>query len=43
MPYSQFTIDVISETFGFTISERIGMFTDVPAAEYSTLLAQTLK
>jgi hypothetical protein len=43
MPYSQFTIDVISETFGFTISERIGIFTDVPAVEYSTILAQTLK
>jgi hypothetical protein len=43
MPYSQFTIDVISETFGFTISERIGIFTDVPAVEYSTLLAQILK
>lgn len=43
MPYSQFTIDVISETFGFTISERIGIFSDVPAVEYSTLLAQTLK
>jgi hypothetical protein len=43
MPYSQFTIDVISETFGFTISERIGIFTDVPAVDYSTILAQTLK
>lgn len=43
MPYSQFTIDVISETFGFAISERIGMFTNVPAVDYSTLLAQTLK
>ena len=43
MPYSQFTIDVISETFGFTISERIGIFTDVPAVDYSTLLAQILK
>ena len=43
MPYSQFTIDVISETFGFTISERIGIFTDVSAVHYSTLLAQTLK
>ncbi len=43
MPYSQFTIDVISETFGFTISERIGIFSDVPAVEYSTILAQILK
>lgn len=43
MPYSQFTIDVISETFGFTISERIGIFSDVPAVDYSTLLAQILK
>ena len=43
MPYSQFTIDVISETFGFTISERIGIFTDVSAVDYSTILAQTLK
>jgi hypothetical protein len=43
MPYSQFTIDVISETFGFTISERIGIFTDVPAVDYSTILAQILK
>ncbi|GAX42894.1 hypothetical protein NIES4075_38990 [Tolypothrix sp. NIES-4075] len=43
MPYSQFTIDVISEIFGFTISDRIGMFTDVPAVDYSTLLAQILK
>jgi hypothetical protein len=43
MPYSQFTIDVIWETFGFTISERIGIFTDVPAVEYSTILAQILK
>lgn len=43
MPYSQFTIDVISETFGFTISERIGIFTDVIAVGYSTILAQTLK
>ena len=43
MPYSQFTIDVISETFGFTISERIGIFTDVPRVEYSTLLTQILK
>jgi hypothetical protein len=43
MPYSQFTIDVISETFGFTISERIGIFTNVPAVDYSIILAQTLK
>ncbi|MBD0265171.1 MAG: hypothetical protein ICV78_21345 [Tolypothrix sp. Co-bin9] len=43
MPYSQFTIDVISETFGFSISDKIGIFTDVPAVGYSTLLAQTLK
>ncbi len=43
MPYSQFTIDVISETFGFSISERIGIFTDVPAVDYSTILAQILK
>ncbi|MBW4611620.1 MAG: hypothetical protein KME22_31670 [Hassallia sp. WJT32-NPBG1] len=43
MPYSQFSIDVISETFGFTISDKIGIFTDVPAVGYSTLLAQTLK
>ncbi|MBW4447688.1 MAG: hypothetical protein KME38_12685 [Spirirestis rafaelensis WJT71-NPBG6] len=43
MPYSQFTIDVISETFGFTISDKIGIFSDVPAVDYSTLLAQTLK
>lgn len=42
MPYSQFTIDIIQETFGFTIYDEIGIFTDVPA-EYSTLLAQTLK
>ncbi|MBD2606037.1 hypothetical protein H6G81_16265 [Scytonema hofmannii FACHB-248] len=43
MPYSQFTIDVISETFGFSISERIGIFTDVRKVDYSTLLAQMLK
>ncbi|MBW4479479.1 MAG: hypothetical protein KME54_22200 [Tolypothrix brevis GSE-NOS-MK-07-07A] len=43
MPYSQFTIDVISETFGFSISERIGIFTNVAAVDYSTILAQILK
>ena len=43
MPYSQFSIDVISETFGFTISDKIGIFSDVPAVDYSTLLAQTIK
>lgn len=43
MPYSQFTIDVISEIFGFTISDKIGIFSDVPAVDYSTLLAQILK
>jgi hypothetical protein len=43
MPYSQFSIDVIESAFGFDISERIGMFADVPEIAYSELLAQILK
>ncbi|MEB3179585.1 MAG: hypothetical protein VKL59_11205 [Nostocaceae cyanobacterium] len=43
MPYSQFTIDVIPTTFGYTISEKIGMFTNIPEVTYSELLAQILQ
>lgn len=43
MPYSQFTIDVIESTFGFEISERVGIFADVPEIAYSEVLAQILK
>ncbi len=43
MPYSQFTIDIISETFGFTISEKIGLFADIPEITYSEILKQLLK
>jgi hypothetical protein len=43
MPYSQFSIDVIESAFGFDISERIGMFADVPEIAYSELLVQILK
>jgi hypothetical protein len=42
MPYSQFTIDVIPTTFGYTISEKIAMFTNIPEVTYSELLAQIL-
>jgi hypothetical protein len=43
MPYSQFSIDIIQETFGFAISERSGIFADIPEVTYSELLAQILK
>lgn len=43
MPYSQFTIDVITPTFGFTISESTGIFANVPEVEPSQLLSQILK
>ncbi|AKG23714.1 hypothetical protein [Calothrix sp. 336/3] len=43
MPYSQFTIESIEPTFGYTISERIGLFVETPSVTYSDLLTQILK
>lgn len=44
MSYSQFTnLETIETTFGITISDKIGIFANIPESEYSDLLAQTLQ
>lgn len=43
MSYSQFTIDIIKTTFGITISEKIGIFADIPEVSYSDFLEETLR
>jgi len=43
MSYSQFSIEEIKTTFGLTISEKFGIFADIPEIEYSDFLAQALQ
>ena len=43
MSYSQFSIELIKTSFGITISELFGTFSDTPEVEYSDFLAQTLR
>ncbi|MGB3238370.1 MAG: hypothetical protein WBB29_08750 [Geitlerinemataceae cyanobacterium] len=43
MPYSQFSIDVIKTSFGVTISEKVGIFAELPEIEPSKLLQETLQ
>lgn len=43
MSYSQFSIELIKTSFGITISELFGIFSDIPEVEYSDFLAQTLR
>ncbi len=43
MSYSQFSIEEIKITFGITISDKFGIFADIPEIEYSDFLAQALQ
>lgn len=43
MPYSQFTINQIKRDFGIRISEKVGIFADIPEIEYSKLLGEILE
>ncbi|WP_333112369.1 hypothetical protein [Microcoleus sp. SVA1_B6] len=44
MSYSQFTnLEMIETNFGITIADKVGIFADLPDAEYSELLSQTLQ
>ncbi len=43
MPYSQFTIEEIKTNFGITISEKFGIFADIPEIEYSDFLGQSFQ
>jgi hypothetical protein len=42
MPYSQFTIEQIKSSFGIRLSEKIGIFANIPEASYSNFLSETL-
>jgi hypothetical protein len=43
MPYSQFTIQRVKSEFNITLSEQIGVFSNIPEAEYSQFLSETLE
>lgn len=43
MLYSQFTIEDIKTNFDITISEKFGIFADIPEIEYSDFLKQSLQ
>ncbi|MDY7013514.1 MAG: hypothetical protein SVX43_07880 [Cyanobacteriota bacterium] len=42
MPYSQFTIEQVKAEFDIVFSESIGLFSNIPEAEYSQFLSETL-
>lgn len=42
MPYSQFTIEQIKSSFGIRLSEKVGVFANIPEASYSNFLSETL-
>ncbi|MEG4442519.1 hypothetical protein QUB47_08985 [Microcoleus sp. AT9_B5] len=42
MPYSQFTIEQIKSLFGIRLSEKVGIFANIPEASYSNFLSETL-
>jgi hypothetical protein len=43
MPYSQFDIESIRETFNITLIEQVGKFAEVPEISYSDYLSETLR
>jgi len=44
MSYSQFTtLEMIEDKFDITIIDKVGLFVNVPASEYSDFLGQTLQ
>lgn len=43
MSYSQFSLGIIKTTFGITISEKVGIFADIPEVSYSDFLEETLR
>lgn len=43
MSYSQFTIDAVQETFDISISDRLGLFENIPPIEGSEFLMQILR
>lgn len=43
MPYSEFKLSGVIQTFGLTIDEVSGLFSKIPEEEYSELLATILK
>lgn len=44
MSYSQFTtLEMIEDKFDITITDKVGLFANVPASEYSDFLGQTLQ
>ncbi|NES69036.1 MAG: hypothetical protein F6K24_29295 [Okeania sp. SIO2D1] len=42
MSYSQFTIEQIKSGFGILLSEKIGIFAQIPESQYSNFLSETL-
>ena len=42
MPYSQFTIEQVKSSFGIRLSEKVGIFANIPEASYSNFLSETL-
>jgi len=42
MPYSQFTIEQIKSSFGIRLSEKVGIFANIPESSYSNFLSETL-
>lgn len=42
MSYSQFTIEQIKSSFGIRLSEKVGIFANIPEASYSNFLSETL-
>lgn len=43
MPYSQFRLEQIKSEFGITLCEQFGLFTEIPEANYSQFLSETLE
>ncbi|OCQ92454.1 hypothetical protein BCD67_07295 [Oscillatoriales cyanobacterium USR001] len=42
MSYSQFTIEQIKSSFGIRLSEKVGIFANIPEVSYSKFLSETL-
>ncbi|MCC3411222.1 MULTISPECIES: hypothetical protein [unclassified Microcoleus] len=43
MPYSQFRLEQIKSEFGITFCEQFGLFAEIPEANYSQFLSETLE
>jgi hypothetical protein len=43
MPYNQFKLEQIKSEFGITLSEKFGLFAEIPEVSYSQFLSETLE